>query len=178
MLRVTTLLLLLAVLRPPSASAQDPRLAARLDSATHARVEAMIAAARGDGLPTEPLAQKALEGASKGAAGPRIVAAVNSTLADLRRAREALGVGASADDIVATAAALRAGATPTMVGQMRRVDPHAGLAVPLGVFTDLVAGGVPVDAAWRSVAELAQRGGDAQEFLDLRDRLRPPVESP
>jgi len=178
MLRVTTLLLLLAVLRPPSAWAQDPRLAARLDSATHAQVEAVIAAARGDGLPTEPLAQKALEGASKGAAGPRIVAAGNSTLADLRRARGALGAGASADDIVATAAALRAGATPTMVGQMRRVDPHAGLAVPLGVFTDLVAGGVPVDAAWRSVAELAERGGDAQEFLDLRDRLRPPVESP
>jgi hypothetical protein len=179
MLRVTTLLLLLAVLRPPSAAlAQDPRLAARLDSATHAQVESVIAGARADGLPAEPLVQKALEGASKGAAGPRIVAAVASTLADLRRAREALGANASADDIVATAAALRAGATPTMVSEMRRVDPHAGLAVPLGVFTDLVAGGVPVGAAWRSVAELAERGGDAQEFLDLRDRLRPPVESP
>ena len=178
MLRVTTLLLLLAVLRPSTALAQDPRLAARLDSATHAQVESVIAGARADGLPAEPLVQKALEGASKGAAGPRIVAAVASTLADLRRAREALGANASADDIVATAAALRAGATPTMVSEMRRVDHHAGLAVPLGVFTDLVAGGVPVGAAWRSVAELAERGGDAQEFLDLRDRLRPPVESP
>jgi hypothetical protein len=65
-----------------------------------------------------------------------------------------------------------------MVSEMEKVGPHGGVAVPLAVFTDLVAGGMTVDAAWRSVAELAERGGDDQAFLDLRDRLRPPVSPP
>lgn len=169
---MTSLLLCLAFLRSPTAAAaQDPRLAARLDSATRVQVEALVTSARGEGLPTEPLVQKALEGASKGAPGPRIVTAVESTFADLHRARAALGQPAAADEIVAAAAALRAGATPSMVSEMRR-------AVPLAVFTDLVAGGMAVDAAWRSVSELAERGGDDQAFLDLRDRLRPAVTSP
>jgi hypothetical protein len=177
MLRMTTLLLCLTLLRLPSAAAaQDPRLTARLDSLTRVQVEALVTSAHDQGLPTEPLVQKALEGASKGAPGPRIVTAVESTFADLRRAREALGQRASSDEIVAAAAAIRAGATPAMVAEIRRAG-H-GVAVPLAVFTDLVAGGMGVDAAWRSVSELANRGGDDQAFLDLRDRLRPPVSSP
>jgi hypothetical protein len=177
MLRMTSLLLCLTLLRLPSAAAaQDPRLAARLDSVTRVQVEALVSSAHDQGLPTEPLVQKALEGASKGAPGPRIVTAVESTFADLRRAREALGQRASSNEIVAAAAAIRAGATPAMVAEIRRAG-H-GVAVPLAVFTDLVAGGMGVDAAWRSVSELAHRGGDDQAFLDLRDRLRPPVSSP
>jgi hypothetical protein len=174
MRRVIILLALGLLLRSPAAAAgQDPRLEARLDSATRARVEAALASARGEGLPTEPLVQKALEGASKRAPGPRIVDAVGTVLADLRRAREALGVAAAEDELVAAAAALRAGATPTMIGEMRRVAPHGAVAVPLAVFTDLVAGGMGTDAAWRSVAELARKGGDDEAFLRLRERLEP-----
>jgi hypothetical protein len=173
MRRVILLLALGLLLRSPAAAAaQDPRLESRLDSTTRAQVEAALASARGEGLPTEPLVQKALEGASKGAPGPRIGAAVATVLADLRRAREALGL-AAADELVAAAAALRAGATPTMIGEMRRVALHGAVAVPLAVFTDLVAGGMGADAAWRSVAELARKGGDDEAFLRLRDRLEP-----
>ena len=174
MLRVIILLALELLLRSPAAAAaQDLRLEARLDSATRAQVEAALASARGEGLPTEPLVQKALEGASKGAPGARIVAAVATVLADLRRAREALGLAAAEDELVAAAAALRAGATPSMIGEMRRVAPHGAVAVPLAVFTDLVAGGMGADAAWRSVAELARKGGNDEAFLRLRDRLEP-----
>jgi hypothetical protein len=94
-------------------------------------------------------------------------------LADLRRAREALGLTAAEDELVAAAAALRAGATPSMIGEMRRVAPHGAVAVPLAVFTDLVAGGMGTDVAWRSVADLARKGGDDEAFLRLRDRLEP-----
>jgi hypothetical protein len=174
MLRVIILLSIGLLLRSPAgAAAQDPRLEARLDSATRERVEAALASARAEGLPTEPLVQKALEGASKGAPGPRIVAAVATVLADLRRAREALGLTAAEDELVAAAAALRAGATPSMIGEMRRVAPHGAVAVPLAVFTDLVAGGMGADVAWRSVADLARKGGDDEAFLRLRDRLEP-----
>jgi hypothetical protein len=174
MLRVIILLSIGLLLRSPAAAAaQDPRLEARLDSATRVRVEAALASARAEGLPTEPLVQKALEGASKRAPGPRIVAAVATVLADLRRAREALGLTAAEDELVAAAAALRAGATPSMIGEMRRVAPHGAVAVPLAVFTDLVAGGMGTDVAWRSVADLARKGGDDEAFLRLRDRLEP-----
>lgn len=173
MLHVSTLLLCLALAWPRPAAAQDPRLQTRLDSTTRARVESVLAAARDDGLPTEPLVQKALEGSSKGAGGPRIAAAVETMLADLRNARQALGPGASPGELVSAAAAMRAGATPAMVGEMRRLAPRGGVAVPLAVFTDLVAGGMTVDTAWHSVDELARNGGQEQEFLELRDQLGP-----
>lgn len=181
MYRVIGLLALALLLRSPvAAAAQDSRLGVRLDSATRVQVEAALASARDEGLPTEPLVQKALEGSSKGAPGPRIAAAVSTVLADLRRAREALGRAAGDDELVAAAAALRAGATPTMIGEMRRVAPHGAVAVPLAVFTDLVAGGMGTDAAWRSVADLAKQGGDDEAFLHLRDRLEsaPPGSAP
>jgi hypothetical protein len=64
-----------------------------------------------------------------------------------------------------------------MVDQIRRTEPNGGVAVPLAVFADLVAGGMTVDAAWNSVSELASQGGDEEEFLELRERLRPPGEN-
>ncbi|HYF38362.1 MAG TPA: hypothetical protein VD930_01655 [Gemmatimonadales bacterium] len=178
MLRLTALLFFLSL--PPSAdaAAQDPRLASRLDSLTLPKVEAVLVTAQRRGLPIEPLVQKALEGASKRAPGPRIVTAVEAMLADLTRAQQGLGRSATADELVAGAAALRAGATLEMVDQLRRAEPDAGVAVPLAVFADLVAGGMAVGAAWRSVEDLAQRGGDDEEFLELRERLRPAGQSP
>lgn len=179
MLRLTPLLCFLSLNHPPAdLAAQDPRLAARLDSVTRVQVEAVLTVAHEEGLPIEPLVQKALEGSSKRAPGPRIVAAVETMLGDLRRARRSLGEGASTDELVAGAAALRAGATPDMVDRIRRAEPEAGVAVPLAVFADLVSGGMTIDAAWQSVAKLAEQGGDDQEFLDLRERLRPRGRSP
>lgn len=174
MLRLTALMFFLVFPpAPPTAEAQDPRLT-RLDSLTRTQVELVLTTAKRRGLPVEPLVQKALEGSSKGAPGPRIVTAVQGMLTDLGRAQQGLGRSASPDELVAGAAALRAGATLDMVDQIRRTEPSGGVAVPLAVFADLVAGGMTVDAAWSSVAELASQGGDEEEFLELRERLRPP----
>ena len=177
-MRLTALLFFLSLHQPAAAVAQDPRLAARLDSLTRTQVESVLTVARNRGLPVEPLVQKALEGSSKGAPGPRITAAVETLLAGLTRAQQGLGRRATAGELVAGAAALRAGATLEMVDQIRRTGPDGGVAVPLAVFADLVAGGMTVDAAWHSVAELAQKGGDEEEFLELRERLRPAGASP
>ena len=51
----------------------DPRLA-RLDSLTRPIVAALVDSARTAALPTEPLVQRALEGATKRATADRIVA--------------------------------------------------------------------------------------------------------
>src|SRR5438132_1385618 len=63
----------------------DPRLA-RLDTAARSLVAVAIDSARAAGLPTEPLVQRALEGATKDAPGTLIVSAVQRLAADLGRA--------------------------------------------------------------------------------------------
>jgi hypothetical protein len=164
------LLLAVAVAVPARALGQDPRLAARLDAPTAARVEALLDSARTDGLPTEPLVQKALEGATMSASGDRIVRAVGTLLGNLRGARTALGTGASEADLVAGASSLRAGVPPAALQQLRATRPGQPLAVPLAVLTDLIARGVPEADAQASVLALAREGAGDAEFLALGRR--------
>lgn len=142
-----TIACLLACLAVAStARAQDERLARRLDSTTQAQVAAVIDSARGAGLPLEPLVDRALEGASKGASGQRIVAAVRKLAADLAAARRALG-GGSAAELEAGASALRAGVAADALARLRESRPRQSLTVPLAVLADLVARGVTADSA-------------------------------
>src|SRR5207249_1833573 len=88
-------------------------------------------------LPTEPLVQRALEGATKRASGDVIVTAVRRLAADLGHARDALGSTASPAELTAGAAALRAGASQATLAQLRhaRREPlTVPLAVPPSVF--------------------------------------------
>jgi hypothetical protein len=154
-----------------SAGAQgtlDPRLDARLDAATRAALAPVLDSARAAGLPVEPLVDKALEGASKRAPGPRIVLAVRTLRADLDAARAALGAGSSEPEIVAGVSALRAGVRPSALQQLRESRPGRPLTIPLAVLADLIARGVPVDTA-AAVVHALERGGAADEdFVTLR----------
>src|SRR5205085_548231 len=117
-------------------------------SITRPIVAALVDSARAAALPTEPLVQRALEGATKRATGDRIVAAVRRLALDLGHARDALGPTASPTELGAAAAALRAGAQPATLTELRRIRRES-LTVPLAVLTDLVGSGVPVDRAAR-----------------------------
>jgi len=143
----------------------DPRLA-RLDTAARSLVAVAIDSARAAGLPTEPLVQRALEGATKDAPGTLIVSAVQRFAADLGRARAALGASATSPELEAGAAALRAGAGPAVLAQLRR-SRRQTITVPLAVLTDLVASGVPVDSAAAAVLALAASARDA-DLIDFR----------
>jgi hypothetical protein len=168
---IVLLALELLLRSPAAAAAQDPRLEARLDSTTRARVEAALASARAGGLPTEPLVQKALEGATMGAPGGRIVRAVETLRDNLRGARGALGSGATESELVAGAASLRAGVPGASLRELRATRPDQPLAVPLAVLTDLIARGIPMSTAEASVMALARDGGGDADFLALRRRL-------
>ena len=85
-------MIIVAVLLCAQVAAQDPRLE-RLDPDTRSAVVALMDSARGDGLPVEPLIQRALEGATKSAPGARIIAAVRRLTLDLGTARTALEIG-------------------------------------------------------------------------------------
>jgi hypothetical protein len=151
----------------PAATAQDPRLAARLLEPDRALVQALLDSARAAGLPVEPLVDRALEGASKRATGDRIVAAVRRYWDELALARDALGTRASTAELTAGASALRAGAGPDDLRQLRELRAAQPVTVAAAVLADLVAVGVPADSATAAVLSVATMVDDA-EFLAFR----------
>jgi hypothetical protein len=156
---------------PPVAMAQAS-LRERLDSATVVAVQPVIDSAAASGLPTRPLVSKALEGAAKHADGQRIVAAVRTLSADLALARSALGAEAGEDALVAGVGALRAGASPAYLREIRETRGAPAVAWPLVVLADLVGRGVPVDTAAGVVLVLARAGAADNEYVDLQAQLR------
>ncbi|MEP6689528.1 MAG: hypothetical protein ABJD07_00150 [Gemmatimonadaceae bacterium] len=166
--RIPALALVALVALGVRAGAAQQQLDARLDPATRAAVAALVDSARDKGLPAEPLTAKALEGASKGADGARIVVAVRALAARLDAARTALGPAAAQADLVAGAAALQAGVQPVTLAKMRAARPREALAVALVVLADIVARGVPADTASKLILRVANsRAGD-----DAFDALR------
>jgi hypothetical protein len=161
------LLFALALVGPSALEAQEPRLEGRLDPTTRATVTALVDSARAAGIPTEPIVDKALEGAAKRASPDRIVAALRTLAADLRSARVALGPGAPDGDVVAGATAIRAGARAETLERIKGVRGRAPLSVPLAVFSDLVARGVPVDTAATVILRLAQGGASDADYTGL-----------
>ena len=149
-----------------TAQGTDPRLE-RLDQATRPVVVALVDSARAAGLPVNPLVERALEGATKGAPGEVIAGAVRRLASDLGRARAALGSGASAAELYAGASALRAGASPDVLSRLRGARGHQSVTMALAVLTDLVARGVPVDTAATVVLALAATARD-DELLEFR----------
>ncbi len=158
-------MILTALLLVTQVAVQDPRLE-RLDPDTRSAVAAVVDSAHGVGLPVEPIIQRALEGATKGASGARIVAVVRRLAVDLGTARTALGTGASEADLEAGVAALRAGATPEVIAHLRDVR-RPPLTIALSVLADLVASGVPADSAGAAVLALAPKARDA-DLVEFR----------
>lgn len=153
----------LAVLAAPTMgqSAEAARARAGLDAAAAARFDAALEAARSQGLPTQSLVSKALEGIAKQVAPARIAGAIEQRLAVLGRAQAALGSPpAASSEISAVADAMQRGITAEAVHSLRE---QAGADEPIGiaahVLADLSERGVPVDNALDVLAAWRQRGG-------------------
>lgn len=176
MIRYAASVLLVAILLPARVHAQAAtpapgiaaRLAAVLDAPTRSAVMSVIDSAVAARLPANPLVAKALEGASRSAPGPRIVAAVRNLVLRLATARAALGAGASESDLVAAASAVQAGVAPELLARLRALRPRAPLAVPLVVLTDLVERGVRPDTAAGLVLTVARSSAGDDAFTALR----------
>lgn len=150
---------------PIALAAQDARLDARLDASTRDTVVALIDSARADGIPSEPLVQKALEGASKHADGARILSAVRMLDHELGEARAALGSASSEAEVIAGASALHAGIAPAALTRMRATRTRGSLTVALAVLSDLIARGVPGDTATTVISALTGAGAQDAELL-------------
>jgi hypothetical protein len=180
----TLLVAVITVLLGPSAGAQQvtpaaradggtpawltARLDNRLDARTRAAVERLIDSARAQGIPAEPLVDKALEGASKRAPAEVLLRAVRGLAIDLASARQLLGGQSLTDEVSAGAGALRAGVDANVLRSLREDRPGQPLVVALGVLTDLVARGVPAEAASRSVLALTKAGIADERLIAFR----------
>ena len=159
-------------------SDRDPRLG-RLDGPTREAVRVLVDSARAAKLPTEPLVDKALEGAQKGADGPRIVGAVRGLSGELRNARGGLGATATADEITAGAHALHAGLQPRDLAQLRAAAQRTGrhrVTMPLTVAADLVARAVPAATASEIVLTLTRSGVRDAELSVFQRNVRLDIE--
>lgn len=152
------------------AEAQDARLM-RLDRRVQTEVAALVDTARRLGIPSEPVVDKALEGAAKRAPNDRIINVVRSRFRELVAARGALGGGAMDAEIIAAADALHGGANPQVITALRMRRPGAPLTIPLAVLADLIARGVPADTASQAVLALATQPATDAEFAALRDDI-------
>ena len=169
-LRWTLSIVLLVTARAASGQASEG-----LDSATAAAIAPIVQQARAANLPVTLLYAKAREGQVQRVPVAKIEAVVR-TLADrMRTANEALKPGASEQELHAAADAIKSGVGPETLRAMREAGGDGSLAVPIGVLTQLIARGVPVERASMEVVALLKKGAVAKNFIALEESVRQDV---
>jgi hypothetical protein len=150
-----------------AAHAQDARLEARLPVAARPAVLSIVERARAEGLPTEPLVQRALEGVSRNSSGELIEDAVRDLAARLRRARTALGRNATEAELVSAAGALNVGLNDGDLARLRAAGAGIPLSLPLVTLADLLQRGVARDAATSAILALVAAGMPPEAYTQL-----------
>jgi hypothetical protein len=181
-LRLTGSIVVLLFTAAASLRGQDQRLTDRFPAPVAARFGALIDSAGHEGLPTDPLVLRALEGQAKGASADQIAAALTRLHIALRTSRRTLGGGATAIELTTTAAALQAGVPEARVAELHKLRGGMSITIPLSAYLDLTARGAPADRAWNRIADLARlRAADA-EFTRLKpadlEHEPPPIRPP
>ncbi|MGH7712965.1 MAG: hypothetical protein ACREOG_16865 [Gemmatimonadaceae bacterium] len=149
----------------------NERLAGRLDSSTRDQVVALVDSLKSEGLPTEPIVDRALEGAAKRADGSRIVSVVRSFAMHLRVARTVLGPATTQREIIAGANALKAGIKSEELTRVRASREGGRYAVAFDVLTGLKNRNVPNDTAVRVIGTLVKLAANDQQYVTLLDQI-------
>lgn len=136
------------------------------------RVRALVAAAQEEGLPVEPIANKAVEGVAKRAPADRIVPVLEQLRERLRQGRaevQAAGLTPPPGEVVAAAAeALGRGMTPEEVRELIRSAPAPeAAAAGLTVAASLAAQGLEHRAATQAVHDAYGRGLGPAHLFEL-----------
>ena len=159
--------------------AQDvqPRLDGRVSPEVQRAVQRIAADAAAQGLPIEPLVQKAIEGAAKGVPGDRVIAAVRALAGRLGQSMAAVregGVSTPGGDIVEGGAdALNAGLTGPEVSDLVRVSqPPQDPTLTLRVAATLAALGVPAKQVLTLLQGLISDGRSQSDLLGLPGQVQ------
>ncbi len=169
MLKWSSLLAVTLLLSGTEVYAQDSHMQQvrqAFPAETVAEIEGILATAQAAGVPTDPLINKALEGAAKGVPGDRVVVALSAYYERLQETRTLIGSERGVPSLVAGADALRRGVPNRLVGDLAR--GHSGdLAVPLVVLGDLIVAGVAADQAYAIVENALEEGHAFEEMLAI-----------
>lgn len=177
MKRSVLMLLALWVLGPGSMAAQESvreRARATLPAQLFEEILDLATRAERDGVPSDPLFNKALEGMAKHVPPDRILPGVNGYSERLRQAHGAFEPGASGPLIVAGADALQRGVDSRSLRQLGRREeggPHPSPVAVL-VLADLVEAGVPADRALGVLQEAMRMRTREQQMLGISGRVR------
>lgn len=131
-------------------------------------VRELVESVRKQGVPVEPLWDKALEGASKNIPEGRFLSGVRGYGDRLVDASRTLPGPADAGTLVAAADALQRGVPESAlrdVAAQASGGQSAEAAIPMVVLGDLVSAGVPVDQAHSVVQSALERGQGPREML-------------
>jgi hypothetical protein len=179
---VLSLAVALCVGVPVGATAQQAdvraNLAARgLPPALVDGVVAIVTDAASQGLPTVPLADKALEGWAKRAEPQRILQVVQQfagRMGEARLAVRAAGMASPPGDVITAAAeALGRGMNAGQLGSIVRVNRQGGRLAPgLRVAAALSAQGMRMDQAVAVVSGAMRRGRSSDQILDMPSIMR------
>lgn len=168
------ILMLLAVVAVGGLAAQSVRgrLAGRVPAAAVAPVDSMVRAAAADGLPTDPLVRKALEGGAKRASPEQIVVAVAQVATQLREARTLLlrsgaTLPVAPGEVVAVSAALVRGLPAPQVQRLVAALPGEPTGPALHAVADMVGHGFAQDAAVDLVVDAVRQGLRGVRLLDV-----------
>jgi hypothetical protein len=165
--------LILALLAEPlAAQAARARLEGRIPDVAVPPVDSLVQVASGEGLPTEPLIQKALEGGAKHVTAPRIVAAVQVSLGQLRDARSLLArastdTSVSPPEITTVAWALRRGLPAPVVERVVAALPRPPRASAMHAVADLTGRGFDPDSAADLIITAIHLGLQRERLLDV-----------
>ncbi len=128
-----------------------------------------------EGIPAEPLYNKALEGMAKRVPQDRLLPAVNRYAGQLRQARQAFGPAGTGPLLVAGADALQRGVGFDLLQRFgQREDDNIPGPSPMSVLVlaDLVEAGVPADRALDVLREAMRMRTREQEMLGISARVR------
>lgn len=161
------------------------RLQQNYGQETVSSVQELVESLRKQGVPVEPLWDKALEGASKNVPEGRFVAGIRGYGKRLADASNTLPDPADQSALVAAADALQRGVPESALRDVARQASARGgaeSAIPLVVLGDLVSAGVPVEDARSVVQSALKRGQGPREMLvtswavrDLIGKGQPPA---
>jgi hypothetical protein len=170
--RIRWTLSVAVLLTARGASGQAPE---SLDSATAAAIAPIVEQARAANLPVSLLYAKAREGQVQHVPVAKIEAVVRTLVDRMRTANDALKPNASEQELHAAADAIKSGVGPETLRAMREAGGDGSLAVPIGVLTQLIARGVPVERASMEVVALLKKGAVARNFIALEESVRQDV---
>jgi hypothetical protein len=168
----------LGLLVSPYSSSGQETAKARAQQALPAQIyqglEALAAEVAREGIPDEPLFNKALEGVAKRVPADQILPALNQYAGQLRLARSAFGGVGNGPLLVAGADAIQRGVDTDLLRRLGQREENSPGPSPMAVLVlaDLVEAGVPAERALGVLREAMRKRTGEQQMLGISGRVR------